>query len=370
MLDKILRVLIIMVCGVTSLMLTDQLMPYLAQLISVQFLQIGIFGTTLMTISMFIIGGLLGVIVGYLLAPTLSNWIWRSIGKVEAALSNFSSQDLLAGTLGLVFGLIIANLIGIAFMHLPIIGSYLPMVFSIILGYTGMSIAVRKKQEIGNLITSLKPRDRFKDSRTKQKIVGKILDTSVIIDGRIAEICKTGFLEGPLIVPVFVLEELQHIADSADSLKRSKGRRGLDILNQIQQEEYIQVNVVTDDFDDITEVDSKLIRLGQKLKAKVVTNDYNLNKVAALRGITVLNINDLANAVKPARIPGEQMDILVVKAGKENNQGIAYLDDGTMIVVENGEKYIGMNINVLVTSVLQTSAGRMIFVKPNDGNDK
>ncbi len=192
------------------------------------------------------------------------------------------------------------------------------------------------------------------------------MDTSSIIDGRIAELCATGFLEGPLLVPVFVLEELQLIADSADLLKRTKGRRGLDILKQMQEDGHVDVHIINDDFDDIQGVDSKLVRLGRDLKAKVITNDYNLNKVAELQGVVVLNINDLANAMKPARVPGEEMTVLIVKAGKEENQGIAYLEDGTMIVVENGQKYIGMSVPVTVTSVLQTSAGRMIFVKVSD----
>ena len=167
-------------------------------------------------------------------------------------------------------------------------------------------------------------------------------------------------------MPVFVLEEIQLIADSADLLKRTKGRRGLDILKQMQEDGHVDVRIINDDFDDIQGVDSKLVRLGRELKAKVITNDYNLNKVAELQGVVVLNINDLANAMKPARVPGEEMTVLIVKAGKEENQGIAYLEDGTMIVVENGQKYIGMSVPVTVTSVLQTSAGRMIFVKVSD----
>lgn len=205
-----------------------------------------------------------------------------------------------------------------------------------------------------------------KERSVKKTESTKLLDTSSIIDGRIAELCATGFLEGPLLVPVFVLEELQLIADSADLLKRTKGRRGLDILKQMQEDGHVDVRIINDDFDDIQGVDSKLVRLGRELKAKVITNDYNLNKVAELQGVVVLNINDLANAMKPARVPGEEMTVLIVKAGKEENQGIAYLEDGTMIVVENGQKYIGMSVPVTVTSVLQTSAGRMIFVKVSD----
>ena len=229
-----------------------------------------------------------------------------------------------------------------------------------------MSIAVHKKAEVSGLLANFRLGKQAKERSVKKTGSTKLLDTSSIIDGRIAELCATGFLEGPLLVPVFVLEELQLIADSADLLKRTKGRRGLDILKQMQEDGHVEVHIINDDFDDIQGVDSKLVRLGRDLKAKVITNDYNLNKVAELQGVVVLNINDLANAMKPARVPGEEMTVLIVKAGKEENQGIAYLEDGTMIVVENGQKYIGMSVPVTVTSVLQTSAGRMIFVKVSD----
>ena len=192
----------------------------------------------------------------------------------------------------------------------------------------------------------------------------KILDTSVIIDGRIADICQTGFLEGTIVIPQFVLAELQHIADSSDVLKRNRGRRGLDILNRIQKELKIKVEIYEGDFEEIHEVDSKLVKLAKITNGIVVTNDFNLNKVCELQKVSVLNINDLANAVKPVVLPGEEMKVQVIKDGKEHNQGVAYLDDGTMIVVEEGRNYIGKHIDVLVTSVLQTSAGRMIFAKP------
>ena len=192
----------------------------------------------------------------------------------------------------------------------------------------------------------------------------KLLDTNVIIDGRIADICKTGFLEGTILIPVFVLEELQHIADSPYSLRRVRGRRGLDILQKMRDDETLHVEVMNIDFEDIAEVDSKLVRLAQKVEGKIITNDFNLNKVAQLRGVEVLNINDLSNAVKPVVIPGEIMRVQVVKDGKEPGQGVAYLDDGTMIVIENGHRYLSRTIAVEVTSALQTSAGRMIFAKP------
>jgi uncharacterized protein YacL len=186
----------------------------------------------------------------------------------------------------------------------------------------------------------------------------------VIIDGRIADICRTQFVEGTLVIPEFVLEELQHIADSSDLLKRNRGRRGLDILNKIQKELDVKVLIYEGDFEEIAEVDSKLVKLAKVLHGKVVTNDYNLNKVCELQGVSVLNINDLANAVKPIVLPGEEMVVQVIKDGKEYGQGVAYLDDGTMIVVEGGRSYLGATIAVIVTSVLQTSAGRMIFAKP------
>ena len=240
------------------------------------------------------------------------------------------------------------------------------------MGYIGVKITLKSRDDLFNInklsrLSSNIGKDKSsKKDHGGKSIPPKVLDTSVIIDGRIADICRTGFVEGKLIIPKFVLNELQHIADSSDDLKRVRGRRGLDILNIIQKELDIEVEITEKDFDDIPEVDSKLLKLAQVMNGKVVTNDYNLNKVAQFQGVEVLNINQLANAVKPVAIPGEEMVAQVVKEGKESNQGIAYLDDGTMIVVEGGKKHIGETINVLVTSVLQTSAGRMIFGKPKN----
>ena len=238
----------------------------------------------------------------------------------------------------------------------------------IILGYLGITFPHKKKNDITNFFVTIKKASgQVKVPETVEDNVQaspKILDTSVIIDGRILDICRTKFIEGPLVVPEFVLGELQRIADSSDSLKRTRGRRGLDIINEIQKEIDMEVIIHQEQFDHIKEVDSKLLELAKEIDGKVLTNDYNLNKVAEVQGITVLNINDLANAVKPVVLPGEEMSVQVIKDGKEANQGLAYLDDGTMIVVERGKKYIGNNIAVTVTSVLQTSAGRMIFAKP------
>lgn len=275
-------------------------------------------------------------------------------------------RDILYGFFGVLMGLLLANLFSRAFLSIPLIGGYMPIVINLIMAYFGGSIAIKKKEELSNLISF--PIGNLSKKKKSPAIINlvkpKILDTSVIIDGRIADICKTGFIEGTLVIPSFVLEELRHIADSSDSLKRNRGRRGLDILNKIQKELDIEVEIYEGDFDDINEVDSKLVKLAQVLDASIITNDFNLNKVAEFQKVQVLNINELANAVKPVVLPGEEMVVQVIKDGKESGQGVAYLDDGTMIVVDGGKKHIGETIDVMVTSVLQTAAGRMIFAKP------
>lgn len=366
MADTLMRWLIVLVVAIIFVVLADELIttPFFSAELEGE--ATGFFSLTVLTVIAYVVGALVGAVVGYILSHFILRLIWAAIHRIEFSLGSLSGQDLLAGTVGLLIGLIIANLIGFAFARLPIIGAYGPIVFNLVFGYAGMSIAVHKKAEVSGLLANFRLGKQAKERSVKKTGSIKLLDTSSIIDGRIAELCATGFLEGPLLVPVFVLEELQLIADSADLLKRTKGRRGLDILKQMQEDGHVDVHIINDDFDDIQGVDSKLVRLGRDLKAKVITNDYNLNKVAELQGVVVLNINDLANAMKPARVPGEEMTVLIVKAGKEENQGIAYLEDGTMIVVENGQKYIGMSVPVTVTSVLQTSAGRMIFVKVSD----
>jgi uncharacterized protein YacL len=194
----------------------------------------------------------------------------------------------------------------------------------------------------------------------------KLLDTSVIIDGRIADVCETGFLEGPLVIPQFVLRELQHIADSSDSLKRNRGRRGLDVLHRIQKQNELEVIISDQDFPKLREVDAKLVELAKRMNGTIITNDFNLNKVAELQGIMVLNLNQLSNALKPVVLPGESIHVLILKEGKEPDQGVAYLDDGTMVVIEGGKRLMGNELDVTVTSVLQTTAGRMIFARPKD----
>lgn len=287
---------------------------------------------------------------------------------IETEIQNVPTSDIALGSIGLIVGLVIAYLVSqlVYKFNIPFLGIIISIVLYGMLGYFGIKIATRNRDDIANALGNFSNnRKGTKDKgRINYKSCPKILDTSVIIDGRIADICKTGFIEGPLVIPVFVLEELQHIADSSDGLKRNRGRRGLDILNRIQKELEIEIIIHEKKFDDISEVDSKLLKLTQFLNGKIITNDYNLNKVAEVQGIDVLNINDLANAVKPVVLPGEEMIVQVVRDGKESGQGLAYLDDGTMIVVESGRRFLNETIDVVVTSVLQTSAGRMIFAKP------
>ncbi|BCV23173.1 PIN/TRAM domain-containing protein [Moorella sp. Hama-1] len=315
---------------------------------------------------------LVAALLGYSLAQHIINLVTQSMHWLEGRLQRTPAQEIISGALGLICGLIIANLLGASFIHLPLVGPYIPMAGSLLFGYLGWSLGTKRRDEMWALFNIFprwggKERDKGKAEAARG---AKILDTSVIIDGRIADIIKSGFIEGTVIIPAFVLEELRHIADSSDLLKRNRGRRGLDILNKIRKENNITVKVSEIDFDDLAEVDSKLVRLAQKMGAPVLTNDYNLNKVAELQGVRVLNINELANAVKPVVLPGEEMTVQVIKDGKEMGQGVAYLDDGTMIVVENGRRFIGQTVAVLVTSVLQTAAGRMIFARPKGAERK
>jgi uncharacterized protein YacL len=320
--------------------------------------------------TIIVLTGLASGLIGFLLSPWLICRTTLTIAWFESKLQKTPTQDIIGGVTGLIVGLVIAVLLGSSFSRIPFIGDYLPIIASLLFGYLGLSVGVKKKEEVLAFFTFIpKLASKEKSVRTAGRQKYKVLDTSVIIDGRIADICKTGFLEGVLIIPGFVLEELRHIADSSDVLKRNRGRRGLDILNLIRKDMEIPVQIHEKDYDDIAEVDSKLVRLAQELTGHIITNDYNLNKVAELQGVPVLNINELANALKPVVLPGEEMAVQVIKDGKESGQGIGYLDDGTMIVVDGGKKHIGQTIGVLVTSVLQTAAGRMIFAKPK-GHEK
>jgi uncharacterized protein YacL len=276
----------------------------------------------------------------------------------EIRLKNTSVTHMIGALLGGAIGLAAAKTIGAAMYWANLSDGKVVFLHSIILlalPYLGLVLGARRGEwlEPANLIGLFRaagPRKRY-----------RILDTSVIIDGRIADICETGFMDGTLVIPQFVLKELQLVADSSDSMKRNRGRRGLDILQKIQKMSGVDVTISDMDFPDVREVDLKLIELARTLQGKIVTNDFNLNKVAQLRGVEVLNINELANSLKPVVLPGEIMKVFILKEGKEYNQGVAYLDDGTMVVVDNARKMIGKTIDVVVTSVLQTTAGKMIF---------
>ena len=326
-----------------------------------------------------ILGACLIILFGLIffkLYPALEKLFSRFVSLMETTVSRIPANDLVAGGVGLVFGLVIAFLLsqiiyGISVLQTAYISTIISVVLYIAFGAIGVTTARRVGKEIerlapqGRLFPASEPKAPAR--RGKQKSAApKVLDTSVIIDGRIVDILKTSFIEGEVVIPDFVLVELRHIADSSDSLKRNRGRRGLDILKQIQEDYGVDIYDTASDksIEEIPEVDVKLLKLAQNIRGVVVTNDFNLNKVATIQGVKVLNINDLANALKPVVLPGEGMQVFLVKEGKEYGQAVAYLDDGTMIVVESGKQYIGQTINVMVTSVLQTSAGRMIFAKP------
>lgn len=303
----------------------------------------------------------LGFAVGLLAAPRLIDFTVWAATRAEQYLQRIPVADLVFGSVGLILGLLIANLFGSVLASLGWFGKGIWIVATAFLGYLGLSMGVKKREELVSLFAGI----RFGKEKAPRGDA-KVLDTSAIIDGRIADLCASGFLEGTLIVPSFVLEELQRIADSSDVLKRNRGRRGLDILNEIRRNPEVKVQIYenTRGLEDAADVDAKLVRLVKKLGGKIITTDFNLNKVAELQGVKVLNINELANALKPVVLPGEEMIVTLIKDGKEAGQGIGYLDDGTMIVVDGGKKYIGQTIRVQVTSVLQTTAGRMIFAKP------
>jgi uncharacterized protein YacL len=327
---------------------------------------------TLLIIRIFFV--ILSTVVGYHVGSILKGFqlYWALVGSasglllsliviiIEGSMRRISTRNLSAAVFGLLFGIFMARLMSGVLKLIPMDDNiYVSLQISMVLifCYLGMTIAIRGKDEFNIII----PYVKFARQGQKDEII--LLDTSVIIDGRIADICKTKFLEGRFVIPRFVLRELQQIADSQDSLKRNRGRRGLDILNKIQRSANVDVKIHEEDFPELSDVDAKLVKLAKLLEGKIFTNDYNLNKISELQGVPVLNINDLANALKPVVLPGELMEVKISKEGKEYNQGVAYLDDGTMVVIDNARHLIGQTIRVIATSVLQTSAGRMIFAR-------
>ena len=325
-------------------------------------------------------------IIAFIISPYISVIPYRWMRETAAS-------DLVAAIIGLVVGLIISLLIDSPLANLPVIwGRILPVVGTVVCGGLGVALAVQRKSDIIHLfqsgITARRTRERERErereeEREKDKnkdhekehsssvipVTQILLDTSAIIDGRIADISQTGFVSGALVVPRFVLNELQRIADSADTMRRNRGRRGLEMLNRLQKDTTVPIEITDADIEDVAEVDGKLVQMARNLHCPIITNDFNLNRVAELQGVKVLNINELANAVKPVLLPGEDIYIKIMQDGKELGQGVGYLDDGTMIVVEGGRQHMGTTIEVTVTRVLQTVAGRMIFAHPRQGNN-
>jgi uncharacterized protein YacL len=332
-----------------------------------------------------IIFGLIALFILPYITVLPYRWVRDQIRTAEVS-------DLIAGGVGLVVGLVIAALLAIPLSQLTFwnLGRWLPTLAALLFAYLGIATAVLRKDDFGRLVSSTvgsrrranreehdqegeEHEEREDRGRLRERFVGRrgnkqsdriLVDTSAIIDGRIADISQTGFVAGTLVVPRFVLEELQHIADSADSLRRNRGRRGLDILQRLQKDARVPVEISDADAENTPEVDAKLVKLARQWHCPIITNDFNLNRVAELQGVKVLNINELAHAVKPILLPGEEMAVLIIQDGKESGQGVGYLDDGTMIVVEGGKSYMGSTIDVTVTRVLQTVAGRMIFAHP------
>lgn len=312
---------------------------------------------------------LIGALVFWLISLLLTDWTIKMLKRAENALTKKSLTYLLFGAISTIFGLILAILISIPLWRLsiPVVNNVLPVLLMILFSYLGFHLGTTRQDEWRRLLTR-----RGRDDQEAQVIKRqdenyhhyKILDTNILIDGRIYDLVKTGFLEGTLLVPNFVLYELQYIADAGESIKRVRGRRGLDILNKLRSEKIVPVEMYKGDFEDIKEVDEKLIALAKKVDGVIVTNDYNLNKVIQFQNVQVLNINNLAKSLRPRVIPGEQLTVVVVKKGTERQQGVAYLDDGTMVVVEDGRYYMNEQLDVEVTSALQTDAGRMIFARP------
>ncbi len=321
----------------------------------------------LVYLLIFIVGGILSAVIFFFISKTIIRGLEKLKAWIDHKLENVPTTDIVIGSLALIVSLLIAYLISSLFRSITFVPLtvFLNIIIYVFCAYLGLTISLKRKTDLPHFFRRGERKE--KESKTSKNATVKILDTSVIIDGRIFDICQTDIVEGTIVIPGFVLQELRHIADSGDALKRNRGRRGLDVLGRIQKELDMKVIVTDKDYDDLNEVDEKLLRLAKDMKGKVVTNDYNLNKVAAVQNVPVLNINELANALKPVVLPGEEMNVTIVKQGKEAGQGVAYLDDGTMIVVEGAKSLLGDTLCVVVTSVLQTSAGKMIFAKMKNG---
>jgi uncharacterized protein YacL len=306
---------------------------------------------------------LVGALFGLVLTPYITT---RPIRSLRGLLARMSAEALFSALIGLIVGLLTAALLSFPLSLLPSpFGKILPFLGVLIFGYFGVAIFITRQTDIANILGGITGRrEEGAPATWGQSNRTILLDTSVIIDGRVADIAKTGFLPGTLLIPRFVLNELQYIADSPDGLRRARGRRGMEVLAELQKATSVLVRISDIDVDGVREVDDKLVILARQMKCPILTNDYNLNRIAELQGVIILNINELANAIKSVVLPGELMEVNVIQEGKEVNQGVGYMEDGTMVVVENGNKYLNQVIHVTVTKVLQTAAGRMIFARP------
>ena len=311
-------------------------------------------------------GAVVAFVIAFALTPALTTrpFLWALARATE-----MPASDFLAAAAGAVVGLLVGVLVAIPLSYLPwYLGSFLPIAVSLALAYLGVTAVLTHKRELSQLFRWQREARREEPAPDAPSVSqGVVVDTSSIIDGRIADICQTGFMSGPLLVPRFVLRELQHIADSSDAMRRARGRRGLEILNKLQKDAPIPLVIHEDDGEPGVEVDALLVMLARRLNCSIVTNDYNLNRVAGLQGVKVLNVNELANAVKSIVLPGQELSLKVIQEGKELGQGVGYLEDGTMVVVENGRRAVGSTMTVMVSRVLQTAAGRMIFAQPRSG---
>ena len=319
-----------------------------------------------------IAGIIIFALIGFFIGGFIGKRIIKDVSAIDEKVKEIPGNNLIIGIIGLTTGILLGLLVSLALRSIPFVGPFIPIFLVVIFSYVGIMLSLRNKQMIINIFrlskrfkeeTEENPADKKESEERNVISKPKILDTSTIIDGRIADIILTGFLEGALIVPGFIVNELQGVADSSENLRRIKGRTGLDILQKLQDNKKLNISIFEKDYAGLDSVDSKLIALAKELGGDLVTSDYNLNKVARLKGINVLNINDLSNAVKMIILPGEKLNIEIIKEGKEKDQGIAYLDDGTMIVVEGGKNMLGRTIEIMITGILQTPAGRMIFSK-------
>ncbi len=312
-----------------------------------------------------VVFGLVGALIGLVATPFFTT---RPARAIRDRIMQMPASGLVAGIIGLIVGLIVAGLLSFPLSLLPApFSQILPMAMAVLFVWLGISIFVMRQRDIFSLFRGRVPgRLAAEGAVVSNEGRSVLLDTSVIIDGRIADISRTGFISGTILVPKFVLNELQHIADSPDALRRNRGRRGLEVLNRLQKESVAPVRFTDQDLPGVREVDDKLVALAKQLNCAVITNDYNLNHVAQLQGVSVLNINELANAVKAVLLPGETLNVKIIQEGREPGQGVGYLDDGTMVVVDEGRSHVGEHLNVQVTKVFQTTAGRMIFARPEN----